>query len=116
MENCWYAHGFDELNEYSKNIFRTKRCTDQNCSNGNSCHFAHSEAELNTKKILTKTKLCKFFTQSICKNGDNCKYAHGEDDLNNTLELVNDDNDDEDDEDNDNNTDNNDTDDNDNNL
>lgn len=48
------------------------------CSKGGRCEFAHGEDELKAHPDLSKTSICKAWTQGICKlSADECAFAHG---------------------------------------
>ena len=61
--------------EICKNFEQTKTC-----KFGNSCCFAHGEAELRTKIVSNefyKTKICRHFEQTgFCPYGHRCQYFH----------------------------------------
>ena len=83
-------------------LYKTQVCkhfmNDNSCSKGNSCHYAHGDAELRRRnedlpvevkyKMMNvpynnfKTQVCKYFEQTKqCHYGKNCTYAHGSDEL-----------------------------------
>lgn len=70
-----------------KELRKTKMCKyfqqGKPCYAGANCDFAHSEKEINSKPILSKTQLCINFAEGRC-NDKNCNFAHGEDELRKT--------------------------------
>ncbi|KRX05135.1 hypothetical protein PPERSA_06769 [Pseudocohnilembus persalinus] len=89
-------NGNKQQNQTGK--YKTQLCRhfqSGNCQLGNTCHFAHGQADLRTsndplpqnipqlqaQKMNVnnfKTQKCKYYEQGNCKNGANCSYAHGE--------------------------------------
>ena len=62
-------------------VFKTALCKffeQGNCTNGDSCTYAHGVEEL---QPLYKAKLCNFFLQGVCTRGANCTFAHGIEEL-----------------------------------
>lgn len=66
--------------------YKTERCKNWEkgiCEYGDRCAFAHGDAELRDKGILTKnykTKHCKqFFEQGYCFYGNKCQFSHKND-------------------------------------
>lgn len=66
-------------------LSRTKLChhmmSTGQCSRGENCGFAHSEAELRRPPNLEKTRMCQRYKSGHCPDGEDCKFAHSTDEL-----------------------------------
>lgn len=64
---------------------KTKMCkffSNEGCSRGDKCTFAHNASDLQSAPDLHKTQLCMAFARNgTCRDGQACKYAHGESEL-----------------------------------
>jgi len=63
----------------SRWLRKTKMCvyhSQNNCSLGSNCLFAHSPGELHNGPDLYKTQICSDFMNGQCINAD-CTFAHG---------------------------------------
>mmetsp|Transcript_155266 Transcript_155266/g.275376 ORF Transcript_155266/g.275376 Transcript_155266/m.275376 type:complete len:455 (-) Transcript_155266:160-1524(-) len=67
-----------------KELRKTKMCKyfaqGKPCYAGDNCDFAHSEEEITSRPVLSKTQLCINFAEGRCTD-KNCNFAHGEDEL-----------------------------------
>merc|ERR1712217_353978 len=48
-----------------------------NCNYGESCIYAHGDADLRVTKGIYKTQICNFYERGYCKKGERCNHAHG---------------------------------------
>lgn len=65
---------------YRRQFFKTALCKfhiDGRCSKGANCEHAHTEVELLSKPVLTKTRMCKVFLRTgHCEIINSCPFAH----------------------------------------
>jgi len=82
--NSRHETSSDALGGGGSILYKTKMCkfyTENRCTRGDSCQFAHGEQELKPLPDLRYTKVCPLLISTGECNHPDCKYAHGKIDL-----------------------------------